>query len=198
MAPIWIWLVPIVLAVVVLFWALGVYNRLVTLRERVLNALSQIDVQLKRRYDLIPNLVETVKGYMKHERETLEAVMSARARAVQAEQRAAANMKDANAVQELFAADAALTGALGRLLAVVEAYPDLKADQRMAALQEELTSTENRIAFARQAYNDSATHYNIYRQKVPAVFVANMFNFQAAPLYEIKDEVQREAPKVSF
>ena len=191
-------IVLIVVGVLLVFWVMGVYNRRVTLRERMLNALSQIDVQLKRRYDLIPNLVETVKGYMKHERETLEAVINARSRAVQAEQRAAANMRDPAAVQELFAADAALTGALGRLLAVVEAYPDLKADQRMAALQEELTSTENRIAFARQAYNDAATQYNIYRQKVPAVFVANTFGFQPAPLYEIADEAQREAPKVSF
>ncbi len=191
-------IVAIVIAVLILLWAMGVYNRLVTLRERMLNALSQIDVQLKRRYDLIPNLVETVKGYLKHERDTLEAVIAARGRAVQAEQRAAANLRDPAAVQEMFAADAALSGALGRLLVVMEAYPELKADQRVAALQEELTSTENRIAFARQAYNDAATQYNIYRQKFPAVLVANSFGFQAAPLYEIQDEAQREAPKVSF
>ncbi len=187
-----------ILVVLVIIWAVSTYNRLVSLREYMENALSQIDVQLKRRFDLIPNLVESVKGYMKHERETLEAVINARARAVSAEQKASANPRDRAAVQELFAADAALTGALGRLLAVVESYPDLKANESIGTLMEELRSTENRIAYARQAYNDSATRYNIYLQKFPTNIVAGMFGFQEAPLYEIVEPEQREAPKVSF
>lgn len=191
-------IVLVAVLVVIVLWAISVYNRLVTLREYMENALSQIDVQLKRRFDLIPNLVESVKGYMKHERETLEAVMNARARAVSAEQRASTNPRDRNAVQELFAADAALTGALGRLLAVVEAYPDLKANQSVAELMEELRSTENRIAYARQHYNDSATRYNITLQKFPTNLIAGMFGFQEAPLYEIVEPEQREAPRVSF
>lgn len=190
--------VLLIVVVLIILWAISVYNKLVRLREYMENALSQIDVQLKRRFDLIPNLVESVKGYMKHERETLEAVINARARAVSAEQRASANPRDRNAVQDLFAADAALTGALGRLLAVVESYPDLKADQSVAALMEELRSTENRIAYARQAYNDAATRFNIALQTFPSNIIAGLLGFQEAPLYEIVEPEQREAPRVSF
>jgi LemA protein len=188
------------LGIVVLFvvFLVGIYNRLVTLRNRFKNAFAQIDVQLKRRYDLIPNLVETAKGYMKHERETLEAVIQARNQAVSAEKRAAADPGDAGAIQGLMGAEAALTGAMGRLFALMESYPDLKANQNMAQLQEELTSTENRIAFARQAYNDAVTTYNTAREKFPNVMVANTMGFAEARLFEIEVEAEREAPKVQF
>ncbi len=176
----------------------GVYNRLVTLRNRFKNAFSQIDVQLKRRYDLIPNLVEVAKGYMAHERETLEAVIQARNVAASANKAAAANPADAAAIGSLSRAEGNLTGALGRLFAVSEAYPDLKANQNMLALQEELTSTENKIAFARQAYNDAVMQYNTGREKFPDNIVANFLNFTEAKPFEVETEKEREAPRVSF
>ena len=190
----------IFLGLIVLFvlFLVGIYNSLVTLRNRFKNAFSQIDVQLKRRYDLIPNLVETAKAYMKHERETLEAVIQARNQAVSAEGRAAANPADANAMKGLMGAEAALTGAVGRLFALMESYPDLKANQNMAQLTEELTSTENRVAFARQAYNDAVTEYNISREKFPNVIIANSMGFTAAQLFEVETKEERQAPKVTF
>jgi LemA protein len=195
------YIVPIVVVAVVLLLVLviiGMYNKLIVLRNRYRNAFAQIDVQLKRRYDLIPNLVETAKGYIKHERETLEAVIRARNLAAQAGQQAARNPGDPAAMQSLNLAEGQLTGALGRLFAVMEAYPDLKANQNMLALQEELSSTENRIAFARQAYNDAIMAYNTAREVFPTVIVASMFNFGPADFFEIKSEAEREAPKVSF
>ena len=190
----------IFLGLIVLFvlFLVGIYNSLVTLRNRFKNAFSQIDVQLKRRYDLIPNLVETAKAYMKHERETLEAVIQARNQAVTAEGRAAANPGDANAMKGLMGAEATLTGAVGRLFALMESYPDLKANQNMAQLTEELTSTENRVAFARQAYNDAVTEYNTSREKFPNVIIANSMGFTAAPLFEVESKEERQAPKVMF
>ena len=190
----------IVLAILVIavVWAIGAYNRLVALKNRFENAFSQIDVQLKRRYDLIPNLVETVKGYLKHERETLEAVIQARNQAQQVEQRAAESPGDPEAMQQLMAAEGALTGALGRLFALREDYPDLKASENMQQLQEELTSTENKIAFARQAYNDSVMRYNTARESFPTSVIANAYNFNEAELFDLPDESQREAPEVSF
>ena len=184
--------------VVAALYFVGIYNKLVRLRNRYKNAFSQIDVQLKRRYDLIPNLVETVKGYMKHERETLEAVINARNQAVSAGQRAAQNPGDPEAMRGLTGAEATLTGALGRLFALVENYPDLKANQNMLSLQEELTSTENKIAFARQAYNDAVMQYNTLRESFPQSIVANMGGFTEAQLFEIEEPEQREAPRVSF
>jgi LemA protein len=193
-------LVAIVLAVVVGAMVVGIFNRLVTYRNRYKNAFAQIEVQLKRRYDLIPNLVETAKGYMKHESGTLEAVIKARNQAVGGLQRAAQNPGDPAAIQNLAAAEGALSGTLGRLFALAEAYPDLKANQNMMQLSEELTSTENRVAFARQAFNDSVTQYNTYKQSVPAVVFAGMFGHgQDAALLEFEDRAQiQQAPKVSF
>ena len=184
---------------VAFMYGVGVYNRLVVLRNRLENAFSQIEVQLKRRYDLIPNLVETVKGYIKHERETLEAVIQARNQAVGGLQAAAAKPGDPQAMQQLAGAEQALGGALSRLLMVAEAYPDLKANQNMAQLTEELTSTENKVAFARQAYNDSVMQYNTYRQSFPPVFFANMFGHsEDAELLEFDSKAIAEAPKVAF
>jgi len=180
------------------FLVVGIYNGLVTARNGFKNAFAQIDVQLNRRYDLIPNLVETAKGYMAHERETLEAVIQARAAAVSGLKAASANPGDANAMAQLANADQGLTGALSRLMVVSEAYPDLKANQNMMQLSEELTSTENRVAFARQAYNDSVMAYNNKREVFPSNILAGMFNFVAASLLEITEPVKREAPKVSF
>jgi LemA protein len=188
--------VVVTLLLVIVF--IGIYNRLVALRNRYKNAFSQIDVQLKRRYDLIPNLVETAKGYIKHERETLEAVIKARNVAYTAGQQAAKSPGDAAAMSALGGAEGQLAGALGRLFAVAEAYPDLKANQNMLALQEELSATENKIAFARQAYNDSVMTYNTQREVFPSSIIAGMFNFQAASLFEIEQPAEREAPKVSF
>jgi LemA protein len=188
----------VVLCVLLLLYAIGVYNSLVTLRNRYKNAFSQIDVQLKRRYDLIPNLVETAKGYMKHERETLEAVIAARNVAFQAAQQAAAHPGESSAMRALASAEGTLGGALSRLLMVMEAYPDLKANQNMMALQEELTSTENKVAFARQGYNDAVTTYNTARERFPAVLFANMFGFTEASLFEIESEKERQAPQVKF
>jgi LemA protein len=174
------------------------YNGLVTLRNRFKNAFSQIDVQLKRRYDLIPNLVEVAKGYIKHERETLEAVTKARNLAYTAGQQAAGNPGDRAAMAALGGAEGQLSGALGRLFAVAEAYPDLKANQNMLALQEELSATENKISFARQAYNDAVMVYNTRREVFPTTIIASMFNFQEAHLFEIEQAEERAAPKVSF
>jgi LemA protein len=176
----------------------SMYNRLVTLRNRYKNAFSQIDVQLKRRYDLIPNLVEVAKGYIKHERETLEAVIKARNAAYAAGQQAARSPGEREAMTALGGAEGQLGGALGRLFAVAEAYPDLKANQNMLALQEELSATENKVAFARQAYNDSVMAYNTQREVFPTTVIASMFNFQEAHLFEIEQPGEREAPKVSF
>ena len=187
-----------VVVIGIIGYAIGVYNKLVNLRNAFKNAFAQIEVQLKRRYDLIPNLVETAKGYMAHERETLEAVIQARAAAVSAEQKAAANPSDAQAMQQLQGAESQLTGALGRLLVTVERYPDLKANENMMQLTEELTTTENKIAFARQAYNDGVTRYNTYRETFPPVMFAGTFGFQKAELFEIEVEAEKEAPKVSF
>jgi LemA protein len=191
-------IIILVLLALVGFFLIAQYNRLIGLRNRFTNAFAQIDVQLKRRYDLIPNLVEVAKGYMKHERETLEAVIEARNRASQAETRAAANPADAEAVQGLIGAERALTGTLGRFFALSEAYPDLKANQNMVRLQEELASTENKVAFARQAYNDAVMRYNTARESFPTVVIANMFGFQAAPLFAIEVDEERAAPRVSF
>lgn len=184
--------------VVVAFLMIGIYNGLVTARNAYKNAFAQIDVQLNRRYDLIPNLVETAKGYMSHERETLEAVIQARAAAITGLKAASANPGDPNAMAQLANADQGLTGALSRLMVVSEAYPDLKANQNMMQLSEELTSTENRVAFARQAYNDSVMGYNNKREVFPSNILAGMFNFAAASLLEITEPAKREAPKVSF
>ncbi|MFZ5564490.1 MAG: LemA family protein [Thermodesulfobacteriota bacterium] len=196
MIPILIFLGVIVLLAV---FIAGLYNSLVTLRNRFKNAFAQIDVQLKRRYDLIPNLVETAKGYMKHERETLDAVIKARNSAVTASNQAAQNPGDPAAMKALSGAEGALSGALGRVFALAESYPDLKANQNMLALQEELTSTENRIAFARQAFNDAVTAYNIGREKFPNNIVAGMFNFAQAELLESTESPEeKKAVKVSF
>jgi len=174
------------------------YNTLVKLRNRYENAFAQIDVQLRRRHDLIPNLVEAVKGYMKHERETLDAVIQARNAAVTATSQAAQTPSDPNAIQALGNAEASLTGSLGRLFALAEAYPDLKADQNMAQLMEELRSTENKIAFARQAFNDGVTLYNTKRQVFPSNIIAGWFNFRAAQLLQETDPDVKNAPRVSF
>jgi LemA protein len=194
-------IVLVVLAVPVFFivvFVIGGYNKLVALRNRFKNAYAQIDVQLKRRYDLIPNLVETAKGYIKHERETLEAVTKARNIAYAASQTAAANPGDASAIKGIVSAESGLTGALSRLMMVSEQYPDLKANQNMMQLTEELTSTENKVAFARQAYNDSVMVYNTQRETFPTNLIAGTFNFTAAELFVIDKPEQRDAPKVSF
>ncbi len=190
----------LVLVVVVgLLFGISIYNRLVTLKNRFQNAFAQIEVQLKRRHDLIPNLVETVKGYMSHERETLEAVIQARAAAVSGLDAAAKDPTSDAAMQQLAGAEGALTGALGRLMVVAEQYPDLKATQNMQQLTEELTSTENKVAFARQAYNDSATSYNTYKQTFPPVLLAGIFGHRAdAALLDFDDAEIGEAPKVAF
>jgi LemA protein len=191
-------IVILVLLVVLVLFFVGAYNRLVTARNAFKNAFAQIDVQLTRRYDLIPNLVETVKGYIKHERETLEAVIKARNTALSGLKAAAANPADAAAVAQLQGAETQLGGALGRLFALAEAYPDLKANQNMMQLTEELTSTENRVAFARQAYNDAVMGYNNAREVFPSNIVAGMFNFAPAQMLEAAKPEAREAPKVSF
>jgi LemA protein len=200
MAKVLILLVIVIVVPVffVLMWLMGAYNRLVALRNRFKNAYAQIDVQLKRRYDLIPNLVETAKGYIKHERGTLEAVIAARNAASAANVAAAQNPGDAVAMKGLSVAETALTSTLGRLFAVAEAYPDLKANTTMMALMEELTSTENKVAFARQAYNDSVMAYNTQRETFPTNMVAGPFNFGPAELFVIEKPAEKEAPKVSF
>jgi len=196
--PLLLPLIVIVPLVLIVLFAIGAYNKLVTLRNRYKNAFSQIDVQLKRRYDLIPNLVETAKGYLKHERGTLEAVIAARNSAVTAGAKAAQNPGDPSAMKALGSAETALTASLGRLFAVAEAYPELKANQTMSQLMEELTSTENKISFARQAYNDSVMAYNTQREVFPSSLIAGSFNFTPAELFVIDKPEQKEAPKVSF
>ncbi len=181
-----------------ILWLVAVYNGLVVSRNQYKNAFAQIDVQLKRRYDMIPNLVECVKGYMSHERGTLEAVINARNSAFAASQRAASNPTNPEAITELNKAEGQLGSALGRLFALSEAYPDLKANQNMLALQEELTSTENKIGFARQAFNDAVLQYNNQRSVFPAVLVAGMFGFTEARMFEVESPAEREAPRVSF
>ncbi|TWU35154.1 LemA family protein [Novipirellula artificiosorum] len=191
--------VLLAMGLLLLLYGVQIFNRLVTLRNRVDNAFSQIEVQLKRRHDLIPNLVETVKGYMSHERETLEAVINARNQAVGGLTSAAADPSDPAAMAALAGAEKGLSGALGRLFALAEAYPDLKANQNMAQLTEEITTTENKISFSRQAYNDSVTQYNTYRQTFPPVIFANTFGHtQDRELLQFDDENLTQAPKVSF
>jgi len=191
----------ILLAIIVILavWAVTIYNGLVALRNRFKNAFAQIDVQLKRRYDLIPNLVEVAKGYIKHERETLEAVIKARNQAVAAATAAGANPGNPAAMQQLGQAEGALTGVLGRMFALAESYPDPKANQNMMALQEELSSTENKVAFARQAFNDSVMEYNTRRESFPANIFAGMFNFGPAELLQATESAEeRKAPQVKF
>ncbi|MEX1049267.1 MAG: LemA family protein [Akkermansiaceae bacterium] len=183
-------------AALLALWVMGQYNGLVRLRNFYRNAFAQIDVQLKRRHDLIPNLVETAKGYMAHERETLEAVITARNSAENA--RGSVNTDDAGSMKQLVAAEQGLGGALGRLFALSEAYPDLKANQNMMQLSEELTTTENKVSFARQGYNDSVTRYNNKRETFPANIVAGLFNFRDAALFEITSPAERDAVKVNF
>ena len=182
----------------IIFWVVNSYNQLIAYRNRFKNAFAQIDVQLTRRYDLIPNLVETAKAYMKHERETLEAVMNARNQASQAAKQAATSPGDAKAIQGLIGAEGLLTGAMGRLFAVMENYPDLKANENMQQVSEELTSTENRVAFARQAYNDAVMIYNTERESFPMNLVAGGFQFKPAQLLEIEEVQKRQAPQVAF
>jgi LemA protein len=191
-------IIVLVLVVLIVLFLVSQYNKLVSLRNRFKNAFAQIDVQLKRRYDLIPNLIEVAKGYMKHERETLEAVITARNQASQAEKRVAAEPGDPEAMRSLLGAEQALTGSLGRFFALSEAYPDLKANQNMLSLQEELASTENKIAFARQGYNDAVMRYNTARESFPTVIIAGMFGFDEAPLFVVETEEERVAPRVSF
>ena len=181
-----------------IFFAISIYNRLVTSRNQFKNAFAQIDVQLTRRHDLIPNLVETAKGYMKHERETLEGVINARNVAVAGLKNASKDPSDPEAMKQLAQAEQGLSGALGRLFALAEAYPDLKANENMMQLSEELTTTENKVSFARQAYNDAVMRYNTLRESFPNNFFAGWFNFQPAELLEIEDEAKREVPQVSF
>lgn len=190
----WIIVLLLVLAAI----AVSLYNRLIMARNAFRNAFAQIDVQLTRRHDLVPNLVEVAKRYMQHERETLEAVIAARAAAVDGLRNAAANVSDPAALQQLASAENTLAGALGRLLAVVEAYPDLKADRTMAQLSEEVTATENKVAFARQAFNDQAMSYNNAREAFPGNLVAGFFNFSAAQLLQIESATKREVPKITF
>ena len=195
-------LIPIVVVIALIVVAVmavaGPYNALVTLRQRYKNAFAQIDVQLKRRYDLIPNLVETAKGYMKHERETLEAVIAARNQAVKATRAAISDPGGEESMASFNRAEGNLGGAMRRMMLLVENYPDLKASQNMLALQEELASTENKVSFARQSYNDAVTAYNTKREVFPTNIVARFFNFGPAVLFEVTDAVEREAPKVQF
>lgn len=192
-------IVFVVILVFLAIYAVSVYNKLVTLRNRFKNGFSQIEVQLKRRYDLIPNLVETAKGYMEHEKETFERVIQARNQAMSGLKAASENPDSESAIKQLNQAEGQLQGALGKLNIVVEAYPELKANDTMANLQEELTSTENKVAFARQAFNDSVTTYNTYKQTFPPLFFANMFNFQDGKLLEFAEsEAMQAPPKVSF
>ena len=186
------------LLLLVAFWAIALYNGLIGKRNRFRNAFAQIEVQLQRRYDLIPNLVETAKGYMSHEKDTLEAVIAARNQAMGAMQAAAAAPGDSSAMANLASAEAGLGGVLGRLMAVAEAYPDLKANQNMMAVQEELTSTENKVSFARQAFNDAVTAFNTARETFPAVLIAGVLGFKEAMLFEVDDASVRSAPKVNF
>ena len=185
-------------AVILLLMIISIYNKLVVGRNRVKNGFAQIDVQLTRRHDLIPNLIETAKGYMKHERETLEAVTEARNQAAAASKAVAGDPTNGSAMKSLMGAEGALSGMLGKLNVTMEAYPDLKASQNMMQVQEELTSTENKIAFSRQAYNDSVMHFNVQRESFPDSIIAGMFNFNEAQMFEIEDDKVREVPKVDF
>jgi LemA protein len=199
LAPVYIGgAVLLIIGFFVLLFFISIYNGLVARRNRFKNGYGQIDVQLKRRYDLIPNLVEAVKGYMTHERATLEAVISARNQAANAGVKAAANPGDPEAMKTLMVAESSLGGTLGRLFALSEAYPDLKANQNMMQLQEELTSTENKVGFSRQAFNDSIMDYNIYRETFPNVIVAGMTGFVTAQQFTLENPTEREAPKVKF
>ena len=191
-------LVFLAILAAIVFWGIGIYNRLVNERNRVKNAFAQIDVQLTRRYDLIPNLVEAVKGYMKHERETLENVIKARNAAASSLDAAKADPANAQAIKELGASEGALASALGRLFALSEAYPDLKANENMMQFQEELTSTENKVAFSRQAFNDAVMGYNNTAENFPNNIIAGMFRFELASFLEVESEEVREAPEVSF
>jgi len=186
------------IGIALILYLLSIYNRLVKLRNRFKNAFAQIEVQLQRRYDLIPNLVETAKGYMKHERETLEAVIQARNQAMTAMKQMEANPGDLVATQALVGAEGALMGALGRLFALAEAYPDLKANQTMMQLSEELTSTENKVTFARQAFNDAVMEYNTDRESFPDMIIANTFAFREAVLLDLETPEARQVPAVSF
>ena len=191
-------LVFLAIIVALILFAIGIYNSLVNHRNRVKNAFAQIDVQLTRRYDLIPNLVEAVKGYMKHERETLDAVISARNSAVSNLEAAKADPSNADAIKKLGAAEGLLGGALGRLFALSEAYPDLKANQNMMQLQEELASTENKVAFSRQAFNDAVLSYNNKAENFPNNVIAGMFRFELASFLDIQSEEKRDVPEVAF
>lgn len=190
--------VLVIIGFLITLFFIAIYNGLVARRNRFKNSYGQIDVQLKRRYDLIPNLVEAVKGYMAHEKGTLEAVISARNQAVNAGAKAAANPGDPEAMKSLIAAESSLGGTLGRLFALSEAYPDLKSNQNMMQLQEELTSTENKVGFSRQAFNDSVMNYNIYRETFPNVIVAGMTGFVSAQQFLLENQTEREAPKIKF
>ena len=185
-------------ALLLIFWVVSMYNGLVAMKNRVKNAWSQIDVQLQRRYDLIPNLVETAKGYMKHETDTLEAVTQARNMAHSAAQALGADPGNAANMKAFAGAEAGLSGVLGRLMAVAESYPDLKANQNMMQVQEELTTTENKVAFSRQAYNDAVMHFNNGREQFPSNIIAGMFNFAEMPMWEVESEEAKAAPKVDF
>ena len=199
MGPVLITLTVILgIGLLLVVWVIGMYNGLVTLRNRYKNAFAQIDVQLKRRYDLIPNLVETAKGYMAHEKGTLEAVINARNQAQAARDTVAQNPGNPQAMQGLNQAEAGLTASMTKFMMLQEAYPDLKANQNMMQLTEELTSTENKIAFARQAYNDAVMSYNNKREMFPSSFIAGTFNFTEATLFEVKDDKEREAVQVKF
>lgn len=192
-------IILLVILAILIIWPVSIYNKLVALRNRFINGFSQIDVQLKRRYDLIPNLIETAKAYMKHERETLEAVINARNQAQQAEKSVAGDPTNPESIQELERSEKSLSGALGQFFALSESYPDLKANQNMMQLTEELTSTENKISFARQAFNDAVMNYNTAREKFPNVLIANMFGFSKASQFQLEaPDVERQAPKVSF
>ncbi len=191
------WIFIIVVGAII-FYLVGIYNQLVTLKNRFKNAFAQIDVQLTRRYDLIPNLVNTAKGYMKHEKETLQAVIQARNNAVNANKAAAGNPGNPVTMEELAAAETALTGSLGKLFALSENYPDLKANETMLSLMEELTTTENKVSFSRQSFNDSVMQYNTYREQFPNSFIADRFQFDPAELLKLAEPAARQAVKVSF
>jgi len=192
-------IILIVIPIILIIWQVSIYNSLVKLRNRYKNAFSQIDVQLKRRYDLIPNLVETAKGYMKHEKETLEAVINARNTAQQAEKKVAADPGNPDALKQLSRSEGALTGAMTRFFALSEAYPDLKANQNMMQISEELTSTENKISFARQSFNDAVMYYNTQREKFPNIIFASLYGFDEAALFELENPAEeRQNVKVSF
>jgi len=191
-------IITLVIIAIIAFYVVGIYNRLVALKNRFKNAYAQIDVQLTRRYDLIPNLVETAKGYMAHEKDTLEAVIQARNQAVSANQAAAKHPDDSGAIQGIVGAESMLTGALGKFFALSESYPDLKANETMNNVMEELSTTENKVAFSRQAYNDSVMTYNTYKEQFPNNLISNKFDFKDAELFEVDEPEAKKAVKVSF